>query len=173
MREHVGGNGISIGSYNPPHNGHIESFGEALEVFDVLHVIVRYNPGVDLVDWETKRSWFARINEELGGRLVIHKHMNERIKGKTYALEDFFDFMHDAERIIGAPVAGFHFGSDYQELLPEFEREFPSMHFLITDRSPVNGEVRSSTAIRNDLEGHRDSLPPYVYQTLHDLRERA
>lgn len=50
MSEHVGGNGVYVGSFNPPHEGHIQGMRDALEVFDTLHVFVRYNEGVDLTD---------------------------------------------------------------------------------------------------------------------------
>ena len=174
MSEHVGGNGVYVGSFNPPHRGHIQAMRDALEVFDTLHMFVRYNEGVDLTDWETKRGWFDRIGEELGGRIVVHKKVNEEIKGKSYTINDFFEFMRDTERVIGAPVAGFVFGEDYADLMPTFEREFPHATFFIPKR-PVdaNGEPYSSTAIRDDLEGHRHWLPGYVYETLHARKERS
>ena len=164
----VGGNGVYVGSFNPPHLGHVQAMREALEVFDVLHLFVRYNEGVDLVDWDTKRGWFERIDEELDGRLRIHKMVNEKVKGKSYTLDEFFDFMRDTERVIGEPVAGFVFGPDYKRLLPAFKREFPTMHFDIGARpiDPATGEEYSSTALRDDLEGHRDWLAPYVYESL-------
>lgn len=166
MMEYVGGNGVYVGSFNPPHIGHIETMKQALETFDMLHIFVRYNKGIDLVDWDTKVEWFDRMNEELGGRLVIHKMMNENIKDKTYTLEDFFAFMRDTGRVIGAPVRGFVFGDDYLKLLPAFKKEFPEMVFVEGIR-PVDGaEALSSTAIREDLEGHRRWLPEYVYTSL-------
>ena len=174
MSEHVGGNGVYVGSFNPPHAGHTLTMREALEVFDALHVFVRYNEGVDLVDWDTKRGWFERMAEELDGRVVVHKMVNEEVKGKSYTIDDFFVFMRDTERTIGEPVAGFVFGDDYARLLPTFEREFPGMVFHIGVR-PVDasGEPYSSTAIRSDLEGHRHWLAPYVYETLHARKERS
>lgn len=173
MGDHVGGNGVFVGSFNPPHKGHIRTMREALEAFDVLHVFVRYNEGVDLVDWDTKRIWFERMAESLDGRIATHKMVNEEVKGKSYTLEDFFEFMRDTERIIGEPVAGFVFGNDYTELLPAFAREFPHAFFLIAKRSvDANGEEYSSTAIRNDLEGHRQWLEPYVYEDLCERKDR-
>lgn len=170
MSNHVGGNGVYVGSFNPPHAGHILVMRDALGVFDVLHVFVRYNEGVDLVDWDTKRSWFERIAKDLDGRIVVHKMVNEEVKGKSYTLEEFFDFMRNTERVIGEPVAGFVFGDDYTELLPVFAREFPGMVFHLGTRPiDANGEPYSSTAVRNDLEGHKQWLEPYVYD---DLRER-
>ena len=171
MGTHVGGIGIFPGSFNPPHVGHMLTIRLALEHFDVLHMFVRYNEGMDLVDWETKRGWFERINEEMGGRLVIHKMENQAIRGKTYTIEDFFDFIRDTVRSVGEPVSGFVFGDDYRDKLPVFQKEFPQMYFFL-GLPPLSGTERiSSTAIREDLEGHKDWLPEYIYDTLKVLNQ--
>ena len=173
MSTHIGGIGVFPGSFNPPHIGHIKTIRLALECFDILHIFVRYNEGVDLVDWDTKRLWFDRINEEVGGHLVIHKMENKAITGKSYTMEDYFDFMRSVVQSVGEPVSGFVFGDDYENLLPEFRKEFPRMFFFKGER-PSDGELRlSSTDIRKDLEGHRSWLPEYVYETLHQMRENA
>lgn len=169
MSTHVGGIGIFPGSFNPPHMGHMLTIRLALECFDVLHMFVRYNEGVDLVDWETKRGWFERINEEMGGRLVIHKMENPSVRGKTYTMEDFFEFIRNTVRSVGEPVSGLVFGDDYEDKLPLFRKEFPQMYFFKGPRQAVGTERVSSTLIREDLEGHKDLLPVYIYETLHIL----
>ena len=169
MSTHVGGIGIFPGSFNPPHVGHILTITQALECFDVLHLFVRYNEGKDLVDWETKRGWFDRINEELGHRLVIHRMENPAVTGKTYTMEDFFEFIRNTVRSVGGPVSGFVFGDDYENILPAFQKEFPQMYFFKGPRPLIGSERTSSTAIREDLEGHKDWLPVYVYETLRNL----
>ena len=173
MSEYIGGNGIYPGSFNPPHVGHIEMIEEALAYFDTLHVFVRYNEGVDLVDWDTKRRWFERINEETGGRLVIHKMENRAVTGKTYTLEDFFDFIRDAVHSVGGPVSGVALGDDYREIVPLLQKEFPKMFFLIGERPVKNGVMRSSSLIREDPEAHREWLPAFVYKTLRRMREEG
>ena len=173
MDTHVGGIGVFPGSFNPPHIAHIKTIRAALGCFDVLHMFVRYNEGVDLVDWDTKRGWFDRINEETGGRLVIHKMVNTAVTGKKYTMEDFFEFIRNTAASVGEPVSGFVFGNDYEKTIPLLKQEFPQMVFL---KGPVceTGEgVPTSTAIRKDLEGHREWLPPYVYETLHRLKEEG
>ena len=130
MNTHVGGIGIFPGSFNPPHTGHLLTIRLALECFDVLHMFVRYNEGAELVDWETKRGWFDRINEEMDGRLVIHKMENQALSGKTYTMEDFFTFIRNTVRSVGGPVRGFVFGDDYKNVLPVFQKEFPQMVFF-------------------------------------------
>ena len=172
MSTHIGGNGIYPGSFNPPHIGHIRTIRMALECFDVLHLFVRYNEGVDLVDWDTKKGWFERINEEVGGHLVIHRMENRAVTGKTYTTEDFFEFIRNTIRSVGEPVAGFVFGDDYGKLMPVFQKEFPEMYFFRGELAVSGGEKVSSTAIREDPERTRKWLPPYVYETLHRLRER-
>ncbi len=169
MSTHVGGIGIYPGSFNPPHTGHLLTIRQALECFDVLHMFVRYNEGTDLVDWETKCGWFRRINEEMGGRLVIHKMANQALKGKTYTMEDFFTFMRNTMSSVGGPVRGFVFGDDYKKMLPAFQKEFPQMFFFEGTRPVIGTELTSSSAIREDLEGHKEWLPSYVYETLRDL----
>ena len=166
MGTHVGGIGIFPGSFNPPHIGHMRTMRLALECFDMLHLFVRYNEGTDLVDWETKRGWFERINEEMGGRLVIHRMENQAVRGKTYTMEDFFEFIRNAIRSVEGPVNGFVFGDDYHDTLPAFQKEFPELYFFQGSRPTVGTERTTSTAIREDLEGHRDWLPVYIYETL-------
>ena len=173
MSTYIGGKGIFPGSFNPPHFAHMRTIRQALECFDVLHMFVRYNEGVDLVDWETKRGWFDRINEEMDHRLVIHKMENQAVRGKSYTMEDFYEFIRDTIREVGEPVAGFVFGDDYKNLIPLFRQEFPQLYFF-KGPPPADGEVRlSSSAIREDLEGHKNWLPAYVYETLYERRERG
>ena len=169
MSTHVGGIGIFPGSFNPPHIGHTQTIRLALECFDVLHMFVRYNEGAELVDWETKRGWFDRINEEMDGRLVIHKMENQALSGKTYTMEDFFTFIRNTVRSVGGPVSGFVFGDDYQNVFPAFQKEFPQMYFFKGPRPVFGSERVSSTAIRQDLEGHKDWLPVYIYETLKQM----
>lgn len=177
MSEYYGGNGVYVGSFNPPHAGHIETMKKALETFDTLHMFVRYNQGVDLVDWETKSAWFDRINEELGGRLVIHRMINEAVKGKSYTTEEFYAFIGETVQIIessgGAEnkVTGFVFGKEYEKIIPEIGKRYPDLHFLIVDLK-MDGEVKiSSTAVREDLEAYKKWIPDYVYASLVKRRE--
>ena len=60
-------------------------------------------------------------------------------------------------------MSGFVFGDDYHDTLPVFRKEFPEMYFFQGSRPTVGMERTTSTAIREDLEGHRDWLPVYVY----------
>ena len=46
--------------------------------------------------------------------------------------------------------------------MEELIRLFPEKEFHIGDR----GGGYNSTALRSDLEGHRDWLPAYVYESL-------
>ena len=86
-------------------------------------------------------------------------------------MEDFFDFIRSAVRSVGEPVSGFVFGDDYEKLIPVFQKEFPGMYFFKGEQTKEGQERISSTAIREDLEGHRSWLPEYVYETLHRMRE--
>ena len=163
MEERLGRNVVYVGSFNPVHIGHIIMMKYGLAHFDYLNMFVRYNDGVDLTDWETKQGFFEKIGDDLGARdrIRIYKEVSEE-KGKSYGLELFFDFIRKTEKVIGEEVDGFLFGADYEKILPELEKEFPNIKFIILSRD----EGYSSSAIREDLEGHKDWLPPYVYETL-------
>ncbi|MBE5906892.1 MAG: hypothetical protein E7277_08955 [Lachnospiraceae bacterium] len=167
MAEKKGRNAVYVGSFNPIHVGHIETMKYGLEHFEYLNMFVRYNDGVDLTDWDTKQMFFEMVAKDLGAtdRVRIFKEESEE-KGKSYAIELFYDFIRKTEQVIGEKVDGFLFGSDYEKILPLLQKEFPDMQFIILDRS----EGYSSTAIREDLEGHKDWLPPYVYETLKKLQ---
>ena len=133
-----------------------------------MNVFVRYTEGMDLTDWETKEGLFKRMTAELGAedRIRIFKEEFEG-KEKSYGIELFFDFIRRTEKVIGEPVDGLLLGSDYEKIKPELEEEFPNMKFIITQR---RGGV-NSTAIRKDLEGHREWLPTYVYEALKNLKK--
>jgi cytidyltransferase-like protein len=160
MAQYLGKNCVYVGSFNPIHIGHINAIKNILEKFEYALIFVRYNEGVDLTDWDTKKMWFDKLNEELGGRLKIYKEVSEE-KGKQYGLQLFFDFIRKTEQVAGEEVQGFYFGDDYQKILSDLEAEFPEKKFIIGARDGY-----SSTAIREDLEGHKDWLPEYVYYSV-------
>ena len=160
MAKKLGKNAVYVGSFNPLHVGHVDAIKSGLEQFDFVHVFVRYNEGVDLTDWETKAAWFKKLSDELDGRVKYYKEVSEE-KGKSYGINLFFDFIRKTEVVIGEPVHGFLFGDDYMKIKGELEAEFPDKAFVIGKRDGYN-----SSAIRADLEGHKDWLPDYVYESL-------
>lgn len=167
MDEKLGRNVVYVGSFNPVHVGHIQTMKYGLERFEYLNMFVRYNEGVDLTDWETKRSFFEHISKDLGGegRVRIFREESEE-KGKSYGIELFYDFIRKTSEVIGEKVDAFLFGEDYEAIRPQLEKEFPDIQFIIVERLDY-----SSSAIRDDLEGHKDWLPPYVYEALKEVRK--
>ena len=167
MSKHLGRNAIYAGSFNPVHIGHIKAMEYMLERFDYLHVFVRYTEGVELTDWKTKEGFFRQIVKDMNmeNRIHIYKVVPEA-KGKTYSVRNFFDFMKEAEKIIGETADGYFFGEEYATLKSEFEKEFPDKLFLFYPRF---GDY-NSTAIREDIESHKDWLKPYVYEVLRKIK---
>lgn len=162
MADRLGRNCVIVGSFNPIHVGHIDMINQAFEHFDIVNIFVRYNDGVDLTDWDTKKRWFERISEEMyDGKVRVFKEVSEE-KGKSYGIQLFYDFIRKTDTIVGETVDGFLFGDDYLKIIPLLQKEFPEKHFVIHSRD----EGHSSTAIREDLEGHKDWLLPYVYEDL-------
>ena len=62
----------------------------------------------------------------------------------------------------GEPIHGFYFSCDHRKIVEKLVPLFPDKEFHIGNR----GKGYSSTAIREDPEGHRDWMPDYVYESL-------
>ena len=163
MTEKLGKNVVYVGSFNPVHIGHIKVMEYGLEKFDYLKVFVRYNEGFELTDWETKKGFFEQIAKDLGAedRVAIYKEVTDE-KGKKYNINQFFDFIREAEIVVGEKIDGFLFGNDYENIRLDLEREFPDTQFIIVSR---DGGINSSK-IRGNLEEYKDWLKPYVYEEL-------
>lgn len=162
MAEKLGRNCVYVGSFNPIHIGHVQGIDEILESFDYANIFVRYTEGMDLVDWETKSMWFENISRERDGRVRFFKEVHEE-KEKNYDMELFYTFIRKTEDVVGESIDGFYFGEDYRKMIPMLEAQFPDKIFIIGNRPGFN-----STAIRNDIEGHKDWLPPFVYESIKD-----
>ena len=158
---------VFMGSFNPPHLGHLRTMDDILSRHPCFHLFVRYNEGVDLTDWETKKGWFDRINAERGGRIIIHRLTTDEMKQKTYSGGILASFLHLFEERIGAPLDEVWVGEDAVPLLEDARAEFPHTAFVVVPR------LYSSTRVREDLEGSRDWLPPYVYESLRALRKEG
>lgn len=156
---------VFMGSFNPPHIGHLKAIDRILEKHESFHLFVRYNEGVDLTDWETKKGWFDRINAERGNRIVIHKLTTDELKGKTYSANIFSAFLRLFEERIGSKLDEVWAGEDARPLVEASQADFPDTEFVLMER------ICSSTPIREDLEAHRDELLPYVYESLAALKK--
>ena len=152
---------VSMGSFNPPHKGHFEMFDEILKVNEKFHLFVRYNEGVDLTSREVKEKWFERISAEYDNRIIIHVFTMEDMKGKDYNPHILAGAIHYFESLLGEPIDEVWTGEDAAPLLEGMDKEFPDMTFVVTKRCGI-----TSTAIRNDIAGHKDCMPVYVYEDL-------
>lgn len=158
---------VSMGSFNPLTYGHLHLFDLILEVNPCFHLFVRYNEGVDLTDWETKKGWFDRVNEIYDNRIILHKLTTDQMKGKQYDADIFTNFIHIFEDELGTSIDEVWVGEDATELIEKSRSNFPNIKFVITRRDEIN-----STAVRNDLEGHKDWIPSFVYADLKDRKEK-
>ena len=155
---------VYMGSFNPPHLGHIKVMDRMLELHDKIHVFVRYNEGVDLADAETKKGWFDTLSAERDGRVIVHIFRTDDMKGKTYTGNIFGHFLKYFEELLGSKIDEVWCGEDAAQLIEECREKFPETNFVINQR--YTGECYNSTAIRNDLEGHKTWVPEYVYESL-------
>ena len=152
---------VSMGSLNPPHKGHLGLFDEILKDNEKFHLFVRYNEGIDLAGRDVKAKWFERISADRDNRIIVHIFSMEDMKGKNYSPHIFANAIHYFESILGEPIDEIWAGEDATPLLEGMDKEFPNLRFVITKRNGFN-----STAIRNNLEGHKDWLPDFVYEDL-------
>ncbi len=158
-------NGLLFGSFNPLHVGHFEVFEKALENFETLHVFTRYTEGVDMVDWETKKKWLERANEEnFDGRLRIYK-LELRMKDKQYGNLDMVSIFLDCEKTAGVHMDGLCCGEDMQYMVDTLKAALPDREFYLNPRG-----YRSSSLFREDLDKWKEEFPEYVYR---DLKERG
>lgn len=157
-------NGLLFGTFNPLHLSHIELIKKALEHFETLHVFVRCDPTIDLVDWDTKKKWLEKVNEECGGRLVVTK-FELSVENKRYDKLDMVGIFKQAQEISGIHIDGLICGEDMQYMVDTLKNSLPDREFVVIPR-----DGRSSTAVRGDLEKMKDNIPDYVYK---DLKERG
>ena len=170
MSEYAGKYGVVTGSYNPLHNAHIMFFDMVLERYQYCICLVRYNEGVDLTDWETKKGWFERLSRErYDGRLLFFKVV-PNTKGKVYGIDLFKDIITTAEDAVNEPVQAYIFGEDYDGMIQKMRELYPDKDFIVFPR--VDRLNYNSTAVRADLEGHKDWLPEYVYESLRILQKQ-
>ena len=158
-----------MGSFNPPHNGHLAVIDQALREREKLHLFVRYNDGVDLTSREVKQKWFDRISAERDNRVVVHMFSTDDMKGKDYNGDIFVRFLRLFEESLGEPIDEVWVGDKTVPLVAQAQGQLPNVVFRITERTELN-----STAIRKDLETHRSWLPDFVYEDLiHAGKDRA
>ena len=93
--------------------------------------------------------------------MIIHFFSIEDIKGKDYNPHILAGAVHYFESVLGEAIDEVWTGEDAAPLLEGMDNEFPNTKFVITKRCGI-----TSTAIRNDVVGHKDCMPYYVYEDL-------
>ena len=150
------------GSFNPLHFDHIGAINELFALgYDRVHLFVRDNPAEDIVPWEVKQGWFEKLVESYGGRVIFHR-MPSVVRGKKYSSDIFVDMVKREDLMAGEDIHGFYFSCDHSSLVQDLIPRFPDKEFHIGNR----GNGYSSTAIREDPEGHKNWMPDYVYESL-------
>lgn len=157
-------NGLLFGSFNPLHLSHIDLIGKALGYFEMLHIFARYTEGVDMVDWQTKKKWLERVNEQFDDRLRIYK-MEMLMKDKQYGNLDLTAEFLKYEKQTGVTLDGLVCGEDMQYMVDVLKASLPEKTFIVLPRDP-----RSSSSIRGSIDAMRPDMPDYVYK---DLKERG
>ncbi len=153
------------GSFNPPHVGHLLAVQEIFERgADRLHIFVRINEGVDLVDKETKLGWFERMKQEYKhwDKVIIHEAVSSNIKGKNYSLSALKQGIDQLHQQAGERITHYYAGDDYNKYKLIWKLMVKDVELVIGPRT----QAMSSTSIRNDLEGYKYLLPTFVYEDL-------
>ncbi len=162
MKEHKGKSASLSGSFNPLHYDHIGAVEELFAMgYSKVYLFVRDNPAADIVPWEVKQSWFEKLCGAYDGRLAFFR-MPSPVTGKTYSSNLFADMIRLEDELAGEVIHGFYFSCDHAKIVEELASLFPDREFHIGNR----GRGYSSTAIREDPEGHRDWMPEYVYESI-------
>ena len=151
---------VFMGSFNPPHYGHLLSIDRILAIRKELHLFVRYNEGVDLTSRDMKMKWFEKISADRDHRVHVHMFSTDDFKGKSYTGNIFASFIRLFEEMLDRPIDEVWVGEDGVKLVEANRDQFPNISFRICER------VCNSTAIREDFEGHKDWLPDFIREDL-------
>lgn len=155
------------GTFNPPHVGHMLVIQEMIEKgADRIHLFVRINEGLDLVDKATKLSWFERMKEDYKStgwdRVIIHEAVSSKVKGKKYSLAAIRDGIGKLHEQAGEHITHYYAGDDYKKYKLFWKIIAKDIKLVIHQRS---GSI-SSTMIRNNLKEYRFLMPDYVYDDI-------
>lgn len=154
------------GTFNPPHVAHMLAIREMIEAgADRIHVFVRINEGVDLVDKDTKLSWFERMKKDYMStgwdRVIIHEAVSSNVKGKKYSLAVIRDSIGKLHEQAGEHITHYYAGDDYNKYKFFWKIISKDIKLVTRKRSGI-----SSTMIRNNLQGYRFLIPDYVYDDI-------
>lgn len=155
------------GSFNPPHVGHMLAINEIINMgADRIHLFVRTNEALDIVDAKTKEKWFEQLKEEYSevgwDKVIIHMAESKKVTGKRYSLKVVSDGIKLLDEQAGEHITHFYAGEDYSKLKYIW-------NLLVKDTKLVIGqriEGVSSTNIRNNLEAYRFLLPDCIYEDI-------
>jgi len=155
------------GSFNPPHMGHTMAIQSMLDMGATrVHVFVRINEGVDLVDRETKIGWFNQMKEkykDIGwDKVVIHEAVSNNVKGKQYSLATVRNGINMLHEQAGETITHYYAGDDYKKFKPFWRLIGGNVKLVIGARM----DGLSSSEIRNNLDRRRYLLEPFVYEDL-------
>lgn len=161
------------GSFNPPHIGHNMAIKNMLDLgADRIHVFVRINEGVDWVDKDTKLGWFEKMKEKYKDvgwdKLIIHEAVSAEVKGKSYSLATVKRGIDLLSEQAGEQITHYYAGDDYNKFKPIWPFIAKGVKLVIGPRT----DGLSSTAIRNDLDGNRFLLEPFVYEDLKAVKSK-
>lgn len=162
------------GSFNPPHVGHMLAIKRILNMgADRIHVFVRINEGVDIVDAATKMAWFERMKEDYKStgwdKVIFHEAVSANVKGKQYSLETLKKSISVLHEQAGEHITHYYAGADYSKYRFFWKLFAGDTRLVIGPRD----EGMSSTAIRDDLEGYRFMIPDYIYEDIKAARNKG
>lgn len=148
------------GSYNPIHNGHVNSMKYALTLCEELHIVIGDVPNLDIASASTKVVWLQEILKEYKDRIYYHILKDHRTSKSEYTISRWLEDSRTIKESIGKHIDIVFCGADYDYEGNPYSICYPEQEIIYLKRS----DGINSTEFRENPELHKDWVPDIVYQ---------